>query len=211
MQLDGATSQQDLCGAVTFVQRFGSSLNLNVHPVGYREARHFHGVVLDGIFTRAEDGRAVFHAAEPPRADQLVALVERVRNKSIAWLRRRGMLDESALEERSNEAPSLGALDGCAAIALARGTHARLSSDDDGDAGLDAESDRVTKAELAAERDGFNMHAGVRLDAGDDLGRERLCRYGARPRSPSNAFAGSREGVSPTGSSTFAAAAPNTA
>lgn len=28
------------CGAVTFVQRFGSSLNLNVYPVGYHEARH---------------------------------------------------------------------------------------------------------------------------------------------------------------------------
>jgi len=31
------------CGAVTFVQRFGSSVNLNVH---------FHVVVLDGAFSR---------------------------------------------------------------------------------------------------------------------------------------------------------------
>ena len=29
--------------------------------------------------------------------------------------------------------------------------------------------------------DGFNLHAGVRIDAGDDLGRERLARYGSRP------------------------------
>ena len=36
------------CGAVTFVQRFGSSLNLNVH---------FHVVVLDGVFARAEGSR----------------------------------------------------------------------------------------------------------------------------------------------------------
>jgi hypothetical protein len=31
------------------------------------------------------------------------------------------------------------------------------------------------------EREGFNLHAGVRIEAGDDVGRERLCRYGARP------------------------------
>jgi hypothetical protein len=38
------------CGAVTFVQRFGSSLNLHVH---------FHVVVLDGVFTRDDaDGGA---------------------------------------------------------------------------------------------------------------------------------------------------------
>lgn len=162
------------CGAVTFVQRFGSSLNLNVH---------FHVVVLDGAFTRAEGGRAVFHASEPPRADELFALVERVRGKSIAWLRRRGMLDESALEDRSNEAPSLGALDGCAAFAMARGTHAQLPSDDENadDVGRDAEGERATKVELGAECEGFNLHAGVHIAAGDDLGRERLCRYGARP------------------------------
>jgi len=33
----------------------------------------------------------------------------------------------------------------------------------------------------AVERDGFNLHASVRIAADDDLGRERLMRYGARP------------------------------
>lgn len=28
---------------------------------------------------------------------------------------------------------------------------------------------------------GFNLHAGVRIEAGDDLGRERLCRYRGAP------------------------------
>ncbi len=37
------------------------------------------------------------------------------------------------------------------------------------------------KAVLAFEREGFNLHAGVRIEAGDDVGRERSCRYGARP------------------------------
>jgi hypothetical protein len=32
-----------------------------------------------------------------------------------------------------------------------------------------------------AEHEGWNLHAGVHIPAGDDLGRERLLRYGARP------------------------------
>jgi hypothetical protein len=41
------------CGAVTFVQRFGSALQLNVH---------FHVLVPDGAF----DEHGVFVAADPP-------------------------------------------------------------------------------------------------------------------------------------------------
>ena len=33
----------------------------------------------------------------------------------------------------------------------------------------------------SAERDGFSVHAGVRMRQGDALGRERLLRYCARP------------------------------
>jgi hypothetical protein len=49
---------------------------------------------------------------------------------------------------------------------------------------VDGENDheqRPDKATVVVERDGFNLHADVRVEAGDDLGRERLCRYGARP------------------------------
>jgi hypothetical protein len=35
------------------------------------------------------------------------------------------------------------------------------------------------KSAAAVERDGFNLHAGVRIEAGDDAGREKLCRYSA--------------------------------
>ncbi len=43
-------------GAVTCVQRFGGSLNLNPH---------LHVIWLDGIFT-FDDGTAHFHSADPP-------------------------------------------------------------------------------------------------------------------------------------------------
>jgi hypothetical protein len=33
----------------------------------------------------------------------------------------------------------------------------------------------------SVDHDGFNLNASVRIEKSDDLGRERLCRYGARP------------------------------
>jgi len=33
----------------------------------------------------------------------------------------------------------------------------------------------------AVEHHGFNVEASVHIDGDDDIGRERLCRYGARP------------------------------
>lgn len=112
------------CGAVTFVQRFGGSLNLNVH---------MHVVVLDGVFVRDPDHNVVFHAAPPPTLAELEAIAHRVRGRALSWLRRRGLLDERPLEERSNQPPEPAALDGCAAIARYRGTPAMLpASEDDG-------------------------------------------------------------------------------
>ena len=163
-------------GAVTFVQRFGGSLNLNVH---------FHVVVLDGVFTRDAEGHVGFAATPAPTRAELDAIVRRVQDRSLAWLRRRGLLDERPLEERSNETSAPNALDACAAIAMQRGMVKTLSAEADAAAAGDAEGDhgdaRTGKTELAVDRDGFNLHADVRIEAGDDLGRERLCRYGARP------------------------------
>src|ERR1019366_3934383 len=46
----------------------------------------------------------------------------------------------------------------------------------------DDHDERATgKPAVVVERDGFNLHAGVRVERGDDMGRERLVRYGARP------------------------------
>jgi hypothetical protein len=45
--------------------------------------------------------------------------------------------------------------------------------------GTDAEA--PAREAGAVEAFGFNLHASVRIDAVDDRGRERLCRYGARP------------------------------
>ena len=65
-------------------------------------------------------------------------------------------------------------------LAMQRGTFETVrdsddASDDEDDASASKNRDNVV-AHL-----GFNLHAGVTIAANDDRGRERLCRYGARP------------------------------
>jgi hypothetical protein len=156
-------------GAVTMLQRFGGSLNLNLH---------MHVAVLDGVFTRDEQG-VRFHSASPPDPADLDAIVRSVHRRALKWLGRRGYLNDEPLEERSNEAPEQGAIEACAAIAMQRGAFLKLVTENK-TAGENVEStggrDRFT-----AECEGFNLHAGVHIAAGDDMGREKLCRYGLRP------------------------------
>jgi hypothetical protein len=69
-------------GAVTFVQRFGSSLNLHVH---------LHTCALDGVYVEGEEGELPrFVPADPPSRAELYVLAERVALRVMTWLRKRG-------------------------------------------------------------------------------------------------------------------------
>lgn len=68
-------------GSVTFLQRFGSTLNLHVH---------FHVLALDGVYVPGEDGAPRFVRAPVPTRTQLEALLARVAR------RLRGIAETSA-------------------------------------------------------------------------------------------------------------------
>ena len=157
-------------GAVSFVHRFGSSLNLHTH---------FHVVVLDGVYVARGDGVAFF-ASPPPTREALEALVQRVVARTMKWLKRKGYVREDLDASASNEHEPLSPLEQLAMIAMQRGTFETTrdaedaSDDDDDNAGSRKQGNVVTHL-------GFNLHAGVTIPAHDDMGRERLRRYGARP------------------------------
>ncbi len=88
-------------GAVTFVQRFGGALNLNVH---------FHCLVPDGVFVR-EEGSVRFVELLPPSDDEVVAVLRRV----VARLER---LLRPRLASQENDARPLDALGAAQAEAL---------------------------------------------------------------------------------------------
>ena len=99
----------------------------------------------------------------------------------MRWLRRCGFLNASSEETGTNGHASPGALAGCAEIAMQRGTFTRTTNDGLTDDGATAPLPARTVSRFVAEHERFNVHAGVHIAAGDDMGREQLCRYGARP------------------------------
>jgi hypothetical protein len=72
-------------GAVSFTQRFGSKLNLNVHH---------HLVVADGVFVAAPAGAARFVPLPRPDARALEHILRRVVRRTTAMLVARGLLDD---------------------------------------------------------------------------------------------------------------------
>jgi len=69
------------CGSVTFEQRFGSDLRLNLH---------FHVLVLDGVYS-ASSGEAVFHRVAAPSDEEQAELVAKVYRKVRPNSRASGM------------------------------------------------------------------------------------------------------------------------
>jgi hypothetical protein len=137
-------------------------------------------MVLDGVFTGGANGPSdtpVFHPAPPPSRDELEAVVLRVRKRVETWLARKG-----AARAATDDSAAATPLDACAAIAMQRGAVRVLRESEQAEedtAGADTGAQPRTAD--AVELDGFNLHASVAIAADDDVGRERLMRYGARP------------------------------
>jgi hypothetical protein len=146
-----------LTGAITFVQRFGGLVNLNVH---------FHVLVADGVFTEAGDGLA-FALLPAPTGVDLLAILDRV----IRQISRR-LAREAAGANDTDDAdlpPDLFAQVQAEAATTWRSPATATANPVRG-------SDR-----LRTWCAGFSLHAGVVVPEHDREALERLCRYGARP------------------------------
>jgi hypothetical protein len=97
-------------GSIGCPQMFGGSLNLHVHV---------HTIAADGVFENTDAGGVRFHEAPPSSKDDVAEVAQRVRDRAVRWLRRRGHLDERAAEEFRNEVAEPSALDECMLLALA--------------------------------------------------------------------------------------------
>jgi hypothetical protein len=72
-------------------------------------------------------------------------------------------------------------LDACISAAVQRGTFRTMRDDVEDEDPADDTMPSPPAEAGAVELDGFNLHAGVAIPGDDDLSRERLMRYGARP------------------------------
>jgi len=151
-------------GGITFVQRFGGQLNLNVH---------FHSVIPDGVFTLDAAGAAVFHPLPGPRNVDVLDIAMKVARQVLDLV-----ADDTDAESDGPPNDESAAL--AAAQAAAIETHTLLPA-------VPASLPPLLMHRRSVAFDGFSLHAAVQIGEHDREGLERLCRYGARP-----AFAGER-------------------
>lgn len=151
-------------GAMTVIQRFGSSLVLNVH---------FHTLAADGVWAREADGTLLFHPLPAPSDEDVGRIARAVCRKVQRVLSRRRTDDNgqrSLLDELANASVqglvATGARRGCRVLRL-------------GTAGEDANATIIGKR--CADVAGFNVHANTGARANERERLEILVRYLARP------------------------------
>ena len=162
-------------GAVTFVQRFGGALNLNLH---------FHTLVLDGVYVSHADGDARFLPLPAPDDAEVARVTMRVAHRIARLLECRGLTSETDPDEAdplARDDPLLAALYSAAVrgrIATGPSTGRRVARLGDR---IDVEEVAGALGTRCAEVAGVSVHANVSVQARDRERLERLCRYVARP------------------------------
>jgi hypothetical protein len=162
-------------GGVTVVQRFGGALNLNVH---------FHTLMMDGLYVRGAVGEGPLFVPVPaPDSGDLARIVRRIRHRVVALLVQEGLMGDPALGEEDAPPPEPATLYEQLQAASIQGMLAFSTEPMGvGTVGRDPFAEFQSTSEcLAAESDGYSLHAGVRIDGDDREGLERVCRYVLRP------------------------------
>jgi len=156
-------------GSVTFVQRFGSAINLNPHV---------HVFALDGVYVSGADGNPVFVPALSPSDEDVQQIVETTAKRVIRLCVRRGLFEEGATDPLSDAEPLLAQI--CAAsvqgiVATGERAGRRLRRR------LSDPQDSLRSGPLCYASRGLSLHAATRIPATDRERLEHLCRYVARP------------------------------
>jgi hypothetical protein len=158
-------------GAVVVIQRFGGALNLNLH---------FHALVPDGIFA-GDVGNRAFHPVvrlTALDAEEVLAAVEPLVDRRA----RAGSDDDMADDPWDRDAPLLAGL----AAASVQGVNALAPRAGRRPARLGNSLAVIHAAPLvpdgcAARANGYSLHAGLVVPAGQRDRLERVCRYVLRP------------------------------
>jgi len=168
-------------GSVTFIQRFGSALNLNLH---------FHCVFLEGVYLdRTDQGlKPRFLTGEPPSDADITAVVQKISRRVIRKLRQLGYLEAgldapaaTGYDPLRDDAPELAqtlaaSVQQRLAFGERAGQQVRRIGSGFGDAG---ETPTLTGPRCASVH-GFSLHANTQVPAHRRDQLERLIRYTAR-------------------------------
>jgi hypothetical protein len=172
---------QTQCGAVTFVQRFGSAANLHVH---------FHVLAIDGVYAPELDGKPEFFPLRPPENAEVADLAQALAERIPALLKRRGWDPQQSGTEDSDrlarDQPWLAAVYAasvCGRVATGANAGRRVAVAGDR---VDPEAIDSGTSPCCASVSGFSLHANVAIPAGDRLRLApvqiyRQAAFGGRP------------------------------
>ncbi|MBK7583135.1 MAG: transposase [Myxococcales bacterium] len=147
------------------MQRVNSDLRLSPH---------LHSLFLDGVFTEDEGGELVFHPLPFLTNDDVGGILQIVRARVLALLRRKGVIEDDAVARDAKLADSEPALAALAAASVTGTLPAGPALRRRDPIQLRCEAELHTKA-LCATEGGFSLHAATTARAGDAAGREALC------------------------------------
>lgn len=169
----GFKKNQAKTGAVTLIQRFGGSINLNVH---------FHQLFIDGVYELGDNLEpTIFHMTKAPTHKELEQVLEKIIARVTKLLERKGIIvkDEPSFQLEISDEDSFAKLQaGAVSYRFALGPNK-------GKKALTLrtvpEQDHNAKSGLVAKNSGFSLHAGVQVAGNERQKLEKLCRYIARP------------------------------
>ena len=170
----GLTKVQSQTGAVTLIQRFGGSINLNVH---------FHTLYIDGVYQLSADKKPnVFCPCAEPTLDELKTVLDKIIKKSISLLERRGFLIKDSENPLSL---TIDTEDTFSQIQASSVIYRFATGPNKGKKALVLKTipntDHGSGSGLVVSQSGFSLHAGVAVGGGQRKKLEQLARYIARP------------------------------
>ena len=153
-------------GAVTFLQRFGSAINLNIHA---------HSLIPDGVFVESDEGY-IFCRQSSPTHEELIQLAAKIQKKVLQCMEKMGLHDES---QQSFDEEGLGEISSLS-IANKSGFGERAGTGLRRFGVKKFEVDPEGRDPYSANVDGFSLNARVWIAGNDRKKLEQLIRYMAR-------------------------------
>ena len=166
-------------GAVTLIQRFGGSINLNVH---------FHQLFIDGVYeVGADDEPTAFHTTGEPTRTEIAKILEKIISRVTKLLERKGVIvkDPETQGLQINLSGDVLGDDSFAKLQAGAISYRFAYGPNKGKKALTLktvpEQDHNADHGLVAKNSGFSLHAGVAMPGTERDKIEKLCRYIARP------------------------------
>ncbi len=161
-------------GAVTLIQRFGGSLNLNVH---------FHQLFIDGSYELGPNGEPIdFFTADPPTLAELENCLAQIIKRLVKYLEKQKFIVKDNDENFQTTIPEEDVFSRLQASSV---TYRFATGPSKGKKAMVLKTmpdgDHNSSSGLVVKNSGFSLHAGVATKALERDRLERICRYIARP------------------------------